>query len=181
MDTSNYRRGEDPARQPQARTLEQMAAGLGLRVIAVDTGGNRLVADIAEDLAAALADDDRVRAYELLLEVVDTLDQADDVTRILLSSTPPRSLNTQWYAAIAGVVEWKLSAESALPIPQWVAHNTRTRELIWTPSGDSHKDIDERNVPDPLSNRGVWLDASALISRDDVIDPVDELRTTLGE
>ena len=164
LQTSNLYAIERGRRSPTVDTLERAAAGVGLRIVAVDVGNQALVSDIAESIVAHEAEGDEESAYRAFLQLNNQLVNTSASTQVLLTCAPPRSISPEWDAAIAGLIEWRLGEKGA-PVPAWVNENTGLSSGHWAPWPSIRAiDADLGLVPEPLLRRGIWLEEGELDS-----------------
>lgn len=164
LQTSNLYAIEHGRRSPTVDTLERIAKGLGLRLLAVDVGNQALVSDIAETIATFDAEGDEERAYRAYIQLNNQLITSPATTQVLLTYNPPRHITAEWDASIAGLVEWRLRQKGA-PVPEWVEENTGLTTGHWEPWPSIRLlDADLELVPEPLRRRGIWLKEGELDS-----------------
>ncbi|GAA1527504.1 transcriptional regulator with XRE-family HTH domain [Microbacterium ginsengiterrae] len=162
LKTSNLYAIEQGRRSPTVETLERAAAGLGLRLLAVDIGELSFVSDFAEVIADYDADGAEEQAYRAFMRLNRQLAAAPATTQVLLTYTPPRPVTVEWDAALAGLVEWRLRQKDA-PIPDWVEENLGLDAGHWEPwPSVRHTDPDVHLVPGPFRRRGIWIEAGEL-------------------
>ncbi|TPW76197.1 helix-turn-helix domain-containing protein [Schumannella soli] len=152
-------------RDPQASTIERVANGLGLTVIAAPLGNRATVAQLVDRIADAVSTGNTSRAYRSYIQIADNLEAADPFTRILLAAQEPASIDARYDAAVAAVVDWRLSA-AGLPTPHWAANRSGDPEDRWRIPAEFDDDQlpDAADVPDSFRNRGIWIDAKELTS-----------------
>lgn len=164
LQTSNLYALEQGRRSPTVSTLERAAAGIGLRLIAVDVGGQHLAAEIADSIAEHESAGREEYAYRAFLQLNNQLATSDAVTQVLLTATPPRHISPEWDATLAALVEWRLRQKDA-PIPSWVHATPSVTVGHWAPWPSIRViDADLDLVPDPFRRRGIWLEAGELES-----------------
>lgn len=164
LQTSNLYALESGRRSPTVGTLERAAAGLGLRLVAVDVGNQALVTDIAEAIIRYEHDGEEESAYRAFIQLNNQLVKSSAITQVLLTAAPPRHIGPGWDATIAALVEWRLYQKDA-PIPSWVNENTGLAEGHWAPwPSIRYIDADIDLVPWPFRRRRIWLEAGELES-----------------
>lgn len=164
LQTSNLYALEQGRRSPTVTTLERAAAGLGLRLVAVDVGGQFLATDIADSIADYESSGREEHAYRAFIQLNNQLVTSNAVTQVLLTATPPRRITPEWDAALAALVEWRLGEKGA-PIPSWVAETPGLDAGHWAPWPSIRAvDADIALVPAPFLRRGIWLEAGELES-----------------
>ena len=102
----------------------------------------------------------------MLVQVADDLTTPDPTDRFVLAIEPPAHISPEWDAALAGVTEWRLS-QARLPLPGWVTNERGNREWRWTPPLSAAAEaipVHLENVPEPLRERGVLIEADELTS-----------------
>lgn len=164
LQTSNLYAIERGRRSPTVDTLERAAAGLGLRLLAVDVGNQALVSDIADSIAAYEIEGAEELAYRAFIQLNNQLVSSPASTQVLLTYVPPRHITPEWDAAIAGLVEWRLRQKDA-PIPEWVEENIGLGARHWAPwPSIRYIDADLDLIPGPFRRRGIWLEEGELES-----------------
>jgi hypothetical protein len=151
---------------PTASTIEKIARASRVRLIPVKSDGRTSVAEAATALADALREDNTWRAYRVLVQVADDLTTPDPTDRFVLALEPPAHISPEWDAALAGVTEWRLS-QARLPLPGWVTDELGNRDWRWTPPLSPAAQaipVHLKNVPEPLRERGVLIEANELTS-----------------
>lgn len=148
-------------RDPSASTLERIAAGNGVQLIAAKTDGRAPVTSTAAVLAAYVNEGNPDGAYRQLIQISDDLVAADPATAVVLAYAQPSLVAPGWDAAIAGVVEYRLSQKGA-PLPRWVLETGGSDEP-WEPLPSWYK-IDPASVPEELRRRNVFIEAVELDS-----------------
>ena len=123
---------ENHRRDPGTATLEKLAKAVGLRVLLLDVGQSTPVAEHAATIAAAVRAGDADYAFATLRTVAVELQDASPSAMVVLSYQQPPSIDLEWDAAIAGVVEWRLQQAGA-PIPDWVTECRRDPADAWAP------------------------------------------------
>ena len=162
LSTSNIYAIESGRRDPTASTLERAASGVGVRLLAVEMGGTALVADVVDVIALALTSSDEDVAYALFIELAKDMGTRAPTALVLSCFPAPSSIDAHWDAAVAGLVEWRLS-ERGLDAPQWARHVTSDRNTPWAPtSGTPVEAVDHELIPEQLLARGVWIEEPEL-------------------
>ncbi|WP_426516369.1 hypothetical protein ACPPVQ_17310 [Diaminobutyricibacter sp. McL0618] len=124
------------------------------------------VAEAAITLADAVGHNNFRRAYRTLIQVADDLTTPDPADRFVLAIEPPAHVNPQWDAALAGIAEWRLS-QARLPLPGWITSERGNPDWDWTPPLSPAAEaipVKVENVPEPLRERGVLIEADELAS-----------------
>lgn len=163
---SNIAAIENGRRDPTASTIEKIARASRVRLILVKSDGRTSVAEAAAALADAVREDNTRRAYRVLVQVADDLTTPDPTDRFVLALEPPAHISPEWDAALAGITEWRLS-QARLPLPGWVTNERGNREWRWTPPLSPATEaipVHIENVPEPLRERGVLIEADELTS-----------------
>ncbi|MCS5731835.1 helix-turn-helix transcriptional regulator [Herbiconiux moechotypicola] len=162
LQPSNLSAIESGSREPTARNLERAARGAGLHLLVVDLHGRSSAADIAGEIAEAEPTGDRWRQARLFVQLSDDLVGADPFVKVLIAAEPPRPIDAEWDAAIAGLVEWRLT-QFGLPLPEWVSDALGDVESRWSIWPGAVR-VDAAEVPAPLLRRGVWVSGAELES-----------------
>lgn len=105
-------------------------------------------------------------AYRVLAQVTNDLTTPDPADRFVLAIEPPAQISPEWDAALAGITEWRLS-QAQLPLPSWVVDEHGNQDWNWTPplsAASASVPVEIENVPAPLRNRGVLIEADELAS-----------------
>jgi transcriptional regulator with XRE-family HTH domain len=163
---SNIAAIENGRRDPTASTIQKIANAARVRLIPVKSDGRTTVAEASAVLAEAVQQNNVRRAYRVLAQVANDLTVADPAGRFVLAIEPPAQISPEWDAALAGVTEWRLS-QAQLPLPSWVADEHGNQDWNWTPplsAASASIPVDIENVPAPLRNRGVLIEADELTS-----------------
>lgn len=163
---SNIAAIENGRRDPTASTIEKIARASRVRLIPVKSDGRTSVAEAATVLADAVRQDNTRRAYRVLVQVADDLTTPDPTDRFVLAIEPPTHISPEWDAALAGVTEWRLS-QARLPLPGWVTNERGNQDWRWTPPLSPATEaipVHIENVPEPLRERGVLIEADELTS-----------------
>lgn len=163
---SNIAAIENGRRDPTASTIQKIADAARVRFIPVNSDGRTSVAEAATALADAVDQNNIRRAYRVLVQVADDLTTPNPADRFVLALEPPAHITPEWDAALAGVAEWRLT-QAHLPLPAWITTEHGNRDWRWTPalsSASAGIPIDVENVPEPLRNRGVLIEADELTS-----------------
>lgn len=163
---SNIAAIENGRRDPTASTIEKIANAARVRFVPVKRDGRTTVADAATSIADAVSQNNTKRAYRVLLQVANDLTTPDPADRFVLTIEPPVHVSPEWDAAIAGVAEWRLR-QAHLPLPGWIPSVRGNRGWGWTPPlspASAAIPAREENVPAPLRERGVLIEADELTS-----------------
>lgn len=163
---SNIAAIENGRRDPTASTIEKIANAARVRLIPVKSDGRTSVAEASATLAEAVRQNNARRAYRVLVQVADDLTTPDPADRFVLAIEPPTHVTPEWDAALAGVVEWRLT-QAHLPLPGWVAGESGNRDWGWAPPLSPVGSViptHVENVPEPLRKRGVLIEADELTS-----------------
>jgi len=153
---SNISAYENHRREPSTTTLERLAKGAGLRVLLLDVGRGAPVAEHVKVLATALGRGDVDYAFATLLTISLDLTHTSPSVRVVLSYQAPPSIDAEWDAAVAGVVEWRL-AEAGAPIPDWVTACERDATKPWAPPMAVQFEDAETSDVEALSRRGIRI------------------------
>jgi transcriptional regulator with XRE-family HTH domain len=163
---SNIAAIENGRRDPTASTIEKIANAARVRLIPVKNDGRISVAEASIALADAVRQNNLRRAYRVLVQVADDLTTPDPADRFILAIEPPVHVSPEWDAALAGVAEWRLS-QAHLPFPGWVTNERGNPEWGWAPPlspATAAIPVEVENVPEPLRQRGVLIEADELTS-----------------
>ncbi|MCX7523088.1 helix-turn-helix transcriptional regulator [Microbacterium sp. STN6] len=163
---SNIAAIENGRRDPTASTIEKIASASRVRLIPVKSDGRTSVAEAATTLADAVRHNNIRRAYRTLIQVADDLTTPNPADRFVLALEPPAHVSPEWDAALAGIAEWCLS-QAHLPLPAWITSERGNRDWDWTPplhSAAAAIPVQIENVPKPLRERGVLIEADDLAS-----------------
>lgn len=153
---------ENGRRDPTATTAERVARAIGVEFVALNTRGRVTAARAADAITQAV---NPQAAYRIFLQLANDLEAASAFDRVILVAEQPAATGTRWDDAIAGLVEWFLERGGA-PVPDWVLHRSGDADTIWEPQRTDvplavHADI--RRAPEPLSRRGIAIEAEELI------------------
>lgn len=161
---SNIYSIEHGRRQARAETLETLAAGLGARFLLVDTRGRASVAEIAARIRDHLHHDRPQDATAAFLQLANNLRGVSPLGCLALAQDSPTSIDAEWDAAIAGVVEWLVRGRG-LPSPEWTRDAAGDPSWRWSPWGTvaagSHL-LTSDEVPEPLRRRGILIESGEL-------------------
>ncbi|QEW04643.1 hypothetical protein [Microbacterium lushaniae] len=126
--------------------------------------GRSSAAEIAAELSKAVARGNGRLAYRLLIQLADDLRAVDAAGRVVLAAEEPPNVG-RWSDAIAGIVELRLR-EAGAPLPDWVVASIGDPNDLWEPDRGVKLPwgADLKLVPEPLSRRGVAIEASELES-----------------
>ena len=151
-------------RDLRGSTIERLLASTGHQLIAIPTrrADTATLADrIGHELAAGSAGG-ALREY---IQLADNLAAEHRTTRLALTLTaPPPTGEKRWDAAIAALVEHRLTEEQ-LPYPDWTAEPARTLARSWTlGAGRYVQPVDPARVPARFRAHGVLIDPDFLAS-----------------
>ncbi|MGV8912621.1 MAG: helix-turn-helix domain-containing protein [Rhodoglobus sp.] len=152
---------ESGKRIPTVETLERLLRQTGHRLIAVSASGVDAT-ETAERIGAATSRDSALRAF---LDFSDSLARATVIDRIILAaSEPPSTASRFWDAALAALVDYRLSVASS-PKPAWINSSLRT---LANPQSSHLGDYDLApnitNIPEAFLRRNVMLERTTLES-----------------
>lgn len=155
---------ESGEREPNWSTLDRILRSTGVGLIAIPTR-RADAASVALQLGDALQADDPAAAVRHFIQLSDDLSaEHDDVRFALTISEPPPTGSKRWDAALAGLVEHWLTAES-LPLPAWVRDPRRRLGKTWTfGSGRFQVPVPRGRVPRAFLERGILIDSDTLAS-----------------
>ena len=143
--------------------LDRILRALDYQVVALPT---RLgtASDAGEDIRRYLEVGNEDAAFRVVLQLATDLTRADHALRVALSVTPPAlSEHPKFDALLAGIVEWKLSADD-LPSPLWVGEGARTLSEPWDVEPvPGLQEAARKRTPDALRRHGVHLDPAELV------------------
>lgn len=161
-DASNIYAIEHGRRDPAASTLERIASAAGVKILAVQSEGAAFVSETTEVLRERVASGDVEGAYRQLIQISDDLSGATATTCVFLTYIEPSAISPGWDAAVAGVVEWRLTQKLA-PLPEWIQRFGSAVDEPWEPLSAPYK-INEQDVPEPLRRRNIWIEQAELES-----------------
>lgn len=152
-------------RDAEFGTIDRLLAAAGHRLYSAPTrrdDASTAAAAIRERLRAGQKD----RALRVLIQLNDDLVAEEGLVRGILGLAEPVTTgDPAWDAAIAALVDWRLS-EAGLPAPEWVDADTRVlaepRTLDVDPADPTPSPDD---VPEQFLGRGVlvWSDTFASV------------------
>lgn len=163
FDVSGIYAFEGKRRDARVSTVEAIADAIGARMLVVDTDHRGSTADAAEEIRAALAVKRPDIAAQVLVQVTSDLTALDPFPTLALCYEKPSAVDAWWDAALAGIVELCLSRRG-LPFPAWTAQVTGVADARWDPWTEGAIVADPANIPDPLRQRGIWIEESELAS-----------------
>ena len=122
-------------------------------------------AAIASRIAVAERDGDGARAVRAFIQLADNLAAEHDEVRFALTiAEPPSTGLKHWDAALAALVDHRLS-EEGLPVPRWVRDPARSPARSWTfGAGDYVTPVLRDRVPKAFLDRKVLIDRDTLVS-----------------
>lgn len=154
---------EHGRRVPRADSVDRLARSLGGSVLYVDTGNRATAADSAASIAECVRSGDDEAAYRDWLQLGNWLASADPTTAVVLTYEPAAPISPEWDAAVAGLVEWRLTGLGA-PVPTWVTETPGLTDAHWEPwpaiRGIVEPIVDD--VPEPLRRRGIFVEEGEL-------------------
>ena len=110
-------------------TVDRIIRGTGHRLIAVRTRRPD-VATLVTDIARSLREGDKQLAIRDLIQLNDNLVAERGLLRGVLALVEPELTGLPtWDAAIAALVEWRLTEEK-IPVPEWVHSPERTLSTL---------------------------------------------------
>ena len=152
--------GIESCRDLSVSTLEKLLRGTGHRLFALPIQ-RADVTEAASAIRVHLKADNTQGALRALIQLNDNLVSEHGLHRGVLGiSEPEPTGNPVWYAALAGLVAWRLTQEN-LTLPTWV---DKTRYFLPIPSSlsiDSADPVpDTSDIPPEFARRGVlvWAD-----------------------
>lgn len=164
IDQASVSRSES-GRRAEFATIDRLLAAAGHRLYAAPTRRDD-AATAAADIRGHLRAGRKDRALRALIQLNDDLLAERGLVRGILGlAEPGPTSDSAWDAAIAGLVEWRLT-EDGLPAPEWVDADERflpwPRTLDVDPADPAPSHAD---VPEPLLRRGVliWRDTFASV------------------
>lgn len=148
---------ENAHEDPRFDTASRLLAGAGHRLYAAATTRDD-VATIAADIRYALARDERALAFRLFVQMNDHLVAERGLLRGVLTVTEPEPTGSKtWDAAIAALVEYRLSQEG-VPAPAWTGSAERRLERARPLLVDPADPVPPRgDVPAEFLDHGVLL------------------------
>ncbi|WP_291043483.1 helix-turn-helix transcriptional regulator [Herbiconiux sp.] len=164
IDQARISRSEQ-GREVEFGTVDRLLAATGHRLYLAPTRRDD-AASAASDIRVRLRAGDTDRALRALLVLNDNLVAEHGLVRGVLGLAEPEPTGSPvWDAAIAALVEWRLSEES-VPLPSWVGAPGRflakPRVLEIDPADPEPSATD---VPDAFARHGVlaWRDTFASV------------------
>jgi transcriptional regulator with XRE-family HTH domain len=159
----NVARAEAGGRALSIETCTRLLRAAGYR-LAVFPGRGTDVFETGAALVEAVLSGNEDRAYRLVIQLADDLEDLHGAERVAATVAPPAPSGDQRFDAfLAGVVETRLDAER-LPHPRWLADapNLATPWFVdpWTAGSDRVVAA----TPPALRRRGVVIDAAELVS-----------------
>lgn len=144
--------------------LERILRVLGYQVTTLPT---RLgtATSAAEDARRYLHAGNADAAFRVVLQLAADLEAADPALRVALCITPPAPTgDPRFDALLAGVVDHLLTRDR-LPVPGWVAEDSRVLLETWDVEPvPSLQAAARRRTPRALRRHGVYLDPSELVN-----------------
>jgi len=155
---------ESGGRAPEWATVDRLLAATGQTMVAIPTRREDASA-IGHRIASAEQSGNGAEAVRAFIQLADNLAAEHDEVRFALSiSEPPRTGQKHWDAALAALVDYRLSEED-LPLPRWVQDPTRSLARSWTfGSGDFVTPVLRERVPKAFLDRKVLIDRDTLVS-----------------
>jgi len=155
---------ESGERAPEWATVDRLLASTGRGMVAIPSRREDVAAIAARIAAAEKQGDDR-RAVRAFIQLADNLAAEHDEVRFALTiAEPPPTGRKHWDAALAALVEFRLS-EEGLPLPRWARDPSRTLSRSWTfGAGDYVVPVDKQRVPPSFLGRRVLIDRDTLAS-----------------
>ena len=155
---------ESGDRAPDWTTVDRLLASTGRGMVAIPTRRED-AATIASRIAQAEKGGDDRRAARTFIQLADNLAAEHDEVRFALTVAEPASTGRKhWDAALAALVEFRLS-EEGLPLPRWARDPARALSRSWTfRAGDYVVPVDPQRVPKPFLDRKVLIDSDTLVS-----------------
>lgn len=144
--------------------LDRILRSLDYQLVALPT---RLgtAANSAEDARRFLVDSRVDAAFRVVLQLAADLESADPALRVALCVSPPAPTgDPRFDALLAGIVEHLLSKDS-LPLPEWVAEDTRTLAEPWDVEPvPALRAAARKRTPRALRRHGVFVDPVELVN-----------------
>jgi hypothetical protein len=144
--------------------VDRLLAAAGHRLVVLPSRATT-AAETAEAVRDALQRDQEDRAYREVIQLADDLAAAKPPIRLALVAAPPSPTGDERFdALIAGLVEYRLTADS-VPLPDWVSEPERRATAQWfvdpTPGTEA---LSQAQSPAAFSRRNVYLDPAELAS-----------------
>lgn len=155
---------ESGERIPTVATLERLLASTGRSLVCIPTR-RADAASAADRISTALVEGDSAGALRHFIQLNDDLAAEHNEVRFALAISEPAPTGVKhWDAAIAGLVEYRLSEES-LPLPSWATDGSRYLRKTWTFNAGTYTvPVSPERVPAAFLTRKVLIDRDALES-----------------
>ena len=155
---------ESGDRIPTVATLERLLAATGRSLVSIPTR-RADAATIAERIGASVSANQPADALRHFIQLNDNLTAEHHEVRFALAIAEPALTGTKhWDAAIAGLVEYRLS-EEGLPVPSWTRDSSRALRRSWTfNAGRYVVPVARARVPRAFLDRNVLIDSETLAS-----------------
>lgn len=155
---------ESGDRIPTVATLERLLASTGRSLVCIPTR-RADTASAADRISAALSQNDAAGALRHFIQLNDDLAAEHSEVRFALAISEPAPTGVKhWDAAIAGLVEYRLSQES-LPLPSWATDESRYLRKAWTfNAGTFVVPVAPELVPEAFLKRKILIDRVTLES-----------------
>lgn len=162
VDQSQVARAESGRVELSAANLDRYLGACRYRLVAVPTVRATAV-DLASEIRTALQSGEFENAVRYLIQLSDNLVAEDRDVAGSLAAIPGETYDLRFNAAIAGIIEWRLS-ERGLPIPTWVEATPALAEQWWIDDFGAGETAVADATPEPLRRRNVFIDELALTS-----------------
>jgi len=160
---SNVSRLESEGRDVTVDTLDRLLRAAGFRLVALPTQ-RATVAEAADSTARFLAADNEDGGYRAVIQLADDLAREHGAERVALTVAPPPPTGDERFDAfIAGVVDFRLTAEH-LPHPKWLSDGPRLASPWFVDRWSIGSSSVIEATPPQLRARGVIIDAAELVS-----------------
>ena len=155
---------EHGVRDATSDRLDRILRTLGYQVAILPTR-LRTAAAAAEDARARVEQGNVDAAIRVALQLASDLQAADAALRVALCVTPPALTgDARLDALLAGVVDHELSRDG-LPVPAWVAEDSRVLSTPWDLEPvPSLRPAARRRTSAALRRHGVFLDTRELVN-----------------
>lgn len=155
LDQARVSRSERDDEVPRFDTVDRLLAGSGHRLYAAPTRRDD-AATAASRIRRSLERGDRHEALRHLIQLNDDLLAETGLVRgVLAVTTPERTGQKLWDAAIAALVSWRLQQQQ-IPLPDWVADPGRTLQHAHVLRVDPADPVPgPADVPEPFRRHGV--------------------------